>query len=185
MRNKILLQKKTDKERESEALLMKTNPSGSRRMSNGSTWTENQKAEDASKLSSKSESFMNKIKATFDLDLLKNSTYLNVSLGCSLYYVAESNFKLMMPFFLSDIGECVLLIANRNQRTVAKDVYYSPLMNKIFLCYKRTNISRLQVIRIAHKSMPMPHQNNIVGTSMIEKTNILATTLLGSYIDCS
>ncbi|KMQ88496.1 monocarboxylate transporter 12 [Lasius niger] len=109
------VEKKTDKERESEALLMKTNPSGSRRMSNGSTWTENQKAEDASKLSSKSESFMKKIKATFDLDLLKNSTYLNVSLGCSLYYVAESNFKLMMPFFLSDIDFKTIAIYRYSQ----------------------------------------------------------------------
>lgn len=86
---------------------MKTNPTGSRRMSNGSIWTKDQKTEDESKLSTKNESFMKKIKAIFDLDLLKNPTYLNVSLGCSLYYVAESNFKLMMPFFLSDIGECI------------------------------------------------------------------------------
>lgn len=102
------VEEKTDKERESEALLMKTNPTGSRRMSNGSTWTKDQTTEDESKLSSKNESFMKKITATFDLDLLKNSTYLNVSLGCSLFYVAESNFKLMTPFFLSDIGSSVI-----------------------------------------------------------------------------
>lgn len=100
---------------------MKTNSTG-RRMSNGSTWTKDQKTEDESKLSSKNESFMKKIKATFDLDLLKNPTYLNVSLGCSLYCVTESNFKLMIPFFLSDIGECILIL---NQYIIAKDVYYS------------------------------------------------------------
>lgn len=99
----LSIEEKTDKERESEVLLMKTNPTG-RRMSNGSTWIKDQKTEDESKVSSKNESFMKKIKATFDLDLLKNPTYLNVSLGCSLYCVTESNFKLMMPFFLSDIG---------------------------------------------------------------------------------
>lgn len=99
----VSIEKTPDKERENEALLMKTNSTG-RRMSNGSIWTKDQKMEDESKLSSKNESFIQKIKATFDLDLLKNSTYLNVSLGCSLYYVTESNFKLMMPFFLSDIG---------------------------------------------------------------------------------
>lgn len=98
-------EKKTNEERENETLLMKTNPSSSRRMSNRSILIEDRKAENDWKLSSKSESFMKKIKATFDLDLLKNFTYLNVSLGCSFFYVAESNYKLMMPFFLSDIGE--------------------------------------------------------------------------------
>lgn len=45
-----------------------------------------------------------RIKKTFDLDLLKDTVYLNVIVGTSLYYVAESNFKLMTPFFLSSIG---------------------------------------------------------------------------------
>lgn len=85
---------------------MKTNPSGSRRMSNGSTWTKNQNADEL-KTPSKTASFLKKIKATFDLDLLKDSVYLNVTLGCSIFYVAESNFKLLTPFFLSNIGELV------------------------------------------------------------------------------
>jgi len=101
---------------------MKTNPTG-RRMSNGSMWTKDQKMEDESKLSSKNESFIQKIKATFDLDLLKNFTYLNVSLGCSLYYVTESNFKLMMPFFLSDIGECILIL-NQYIKKAKEYIYY-------------------------------------------------------------
>lgn len=104
----LAVEKKTDKEQESEALLlMKINPE-SRRMSNGSTWLKDQKAVDESERSSKTESFMKKIKSTFDLDLLKNSTYLNVCLGCSLFYAAESNYKLMMPFFLSDIGSSMI-----------------------------------------------------------------------------
>lgn len=86
---------------------MKPYPDKTRRVSNGSMWTKDQNAEIES-TSHKKESFMNQIKTTFDLDLLKNSTYLNVTLGCSLYYVAESNFKLMTPFFLSDIGERIL-----------------------------------------------------------------------------
>lgn len=49
--------------------------------------------------------FLKKMKETFDLDLLKDSVYLNVIIGLSLYYVAESNFKLMTPFFLSSIGK--------------------------------------------------------------------------------
>lgn len=52
-----------------------------------------------------SNEFYTKIKETFDLDLLKDGVYLNVVIGLSLYYVAESNFKLMTPFFLSSIGK--------------------------------------------------------------------------------
>ncbi|XP_029173669.1 uncharacterized protein LOC114942459 [Nylanderia fulva] len=126
------VEEKTDKERENEALLMKTNPSGSRRMSNGAIWTEDQKAENEPKLSSKSESFMKKIKATFDLDLLKNSTYLNVSLGCSFYYVAESNYKLMMPFFLSDIGMTKAEVAFCLSLTAFVDIIARLLLPTIF-----------------------------------------------------
>lgn len=76
-------------------------------MSNGSTWTTKQNADDELKTPPKT-SFIKKINSTFDLDLLKNSLYLNVALGCSIFYVAESNFKLLTPFFLSNIGELVL-----------------------------------------------------------------------------
>lgn len=56
------------------------------------------------KKTSKNEYFK-KIKETFDLDLLKDAVYLNIVIGLSLYYVAESNFKLMTPFFLTSIGK--------------------------------------------------------------------------------
>lgn len=39
-----------------------------------------------------------------DLDLLKDSTYLNITLGLSLFWVAELHFKMVVPFFLSDLG---------------------------------------------------------------------------------
>lgn len=99
-----LVEIKTE-EQESDALLMKPNP-GERRLSNGSTWTKDQNV-DNELTSPQKKSFLNKIKTTFDLDLLKNYTYLNVTLGCSFFYVSESNFKLMTPFFLSSIGERV------------------------------------------------------------------------------
>lgn len=83
---------------------MKSVHTEARRMSNGSMWTKDQIA-DIETISPQKKSFMNKLKTCFDLDLLKNSIYLNVALGCSFFYVAESNYKLMTPFFLSDLGE--------------------------------------------------------------------------------
>ncbi|XP_011639056.1 monocarboxylate transporter 3-like [Pogonomyrmex barbatus] len=94
---------KSNEKQESDALLMKSNPDGTRRMSNGSMWTQDQNVENEP-VPFKTNSFIKKIKTIFDLDLFKNTTYLNVTLGCSFYYVSESNFKLMTPFFLSDIG---------------------------------------------------------------------------------
>lgn len=56
----------------------------------------------------KENELLRKIKETFDLDLFKDGVYLNIIVGLSLYYVAESNFKLMTPFFLSSIGKWFL-----------------------------------------------------------------------------
>ncbi|XP_024893812.1 uncharacterized protein LOC112468729 [Temnothorax curvispinosus] len=125
------VKKKPDKDREHEALLMKPNPSGARRMSNGSMWTKDQDTENGS-ISPKKESFMTKIKATFDLDLLKNFTYLNVVLGCSFVYVAESNFKLMTPFFLSDIGMTKAEVAFCLSLTAFTDILARLLLPTLF-----------------------------------------------------
>lgn len=117
-------------ERESDTLLTRPNPTEAR-MSNGSMWTVNQDAEDES-VSPKKESFTKKIKATFDLDLLKDSTYLNVSLGCSLFYVAESNFKLMTPFFLSNFGEGILNVQLKRNQYRSKGCLLSRKSSRMF-----------------------------------------------------
>lgn len=49
--------------------------------------------------------FFEKIKNFLGLDLLSNLTYLNIMIGLSLFYVADTNFKLFTPFLLSSIGE--------------------------------------------------------------------------------
>ncbi|XP_066146996.1 monocarboxylate transporter 5 isoform X1 [Euwallacea fornicatus] len=39
-----------------------------------------------------------------DFDLLQDPTYLNLVFGLSVFYVAEQNFKMVMPFFFKSIG---------------------------------------------------------------------------------
>ncbi|PNF41712.1 hypothetical protein B7P43_G03459 [Cryptotermes secundus] len=39
-----------------------------------------------------------------DLDLLKDLIYLNILFGLSIFYVAELNFRMIVPFFLNDLG---------------------------------------------------------------------------------
>lgn len=50
-------------------------------------------------------SLLKAISDFLDLELLKNSVYLNVIIGLSLFNVAETNFKLMTPFFLRSVGK--------------------------------------------------------------------------------
>ncbi|XP_070514174.1 monocarboxylate transporter 2-like isoform X2 [Cardiocondyla obscurior] len=128
----IQIEIKLDKGRESEALLMKpTSSTETRRMSNGSMWTKDQCKENEPILS-KTQLFLKELKTTFDLDLLKNSTYLNVALGCSFYYVAESNFKLMTPFFLSDIGMTKAEVAFCLSLTAFTDILARLLLPTLF-----------------------------------------------------
>ncbi|XP_073829701.1 monocarboxylate transporter 7-like [Musca autumnalis] len=52
----------------------------------------------------KKKSVMKKIVKFFDLDLLRDPTYINLSLGLTLINFAEINFAILTPFILSDFG---------------------------------------------------------------------------------
>ncbi|KAI4494860.1 hypothetical protein M0804_001061 [Polistes exclamans] len=110
--------KKTTEPKEKDALLQKTSTS-LRKVTNGTSHDNGDgrrrsetrvadskiiEIEDDDSKKKTTTTFFDKIMKTFDLDLLKDTVYLNVVVGTSLYYVAESNFKLMTPFFLSSIG---------------------------------------------------------------------------------
>ncbi|XP_032664228.1 uncharacterized protein LOC116840954 [Odontomachus brunneus] len=126
-------EKKSDEEREDKALLTEKSKIAGRRSSNGSFWTNEQDAttfESSSK--PKNKSFAKKLMETLDLDLLKDFTYLIISLGCALFYVAESNFKLMAPFFLSDIGMTKREVAFCLSLTAFADIIARLLLPTLF-----------------------------------------------------
>ncbi|XP_033324546.2 monocarboxylate transporter 2 [Megalopta genalis] len=97
---------------------------------------------DETKGEQKDESYFDKIKETLDLDLLKNGVYLNVIIGLSLYYVAESNFKLMTPFFLTSIGMSNLEVATCLSITAFTDILARILLPTIFdrLGFKKRSV---------------------------------------------
>lgn len=68
--------------------------------------SEKQKAKDEPKLSThpSHESYWKRVVHFMDLDLLKDPIYLNILFGLSTFYVAEVNFKMVVPFFLHDLG---------------------------------------------------------------------------------
>lgn len=45
-----------------------------------------------------------KFSALMDFDLLKDPSYLNILFGLSITYVAELNFKMVVPFFMANLG---------------------------------------------------------------------------------
>lgn len=49
-------------------------------------------------------SFLQRFLELMDVGLLKDITYLNILFGLSIFYVAEMNFKMITPFFLSNLG---------------------------------------------------------------------------------
>lgn len=68
--------------------------------------SEKQKVKDEPKLSThpSHESYWKRVVHFMDLDLLKDPIYLNILFGLSTFYVAEVNFKMVVPFFLHDLG---------------------------------------------------------------------------------
>ncbi|XP_012176466.1 monocarboxylate transporter 12 isoform X1 [Bombus terrestris] len=76
--------------------------------------------------------YLRKIKETFDLDLLKDGIYLNIVIGLSLYYVAESNFKLMTPFFLTSIRMSKAEVASCLSISAFTDILARLLLPTIF-----------------------------------------------------
>ncbi|XP_046432819.1 monocarboxylate transporter 1-like isoform X1 [Neodiprion fabricii] len=80
-----------------------------------------------------------KIIAFFDLDLLTNITYLNTVIGVGLFSLAESNFKMITPFFLASIGMVPGEIAFCLSLTAFADVVTRLTMPMIFGKLKLAN----------------------------------------------
>jgi hypothetical protein len=57
-----------------------------------------------------------------DLDLLKDHIYLNILFGLSIFYVAELNFRMIVPFFLNDLGYTKQDIAFFLSMTAVSDI---------------------------------------------------------------
>ncbi|XP_013118792.2 monocarboxylate transporter 9 [Stomoxys calcitrans] len=60
--------------------------------------------EDDEEEARKKMSFLMKIVVFFDLDLLRDITYLNLAMGLTLINFVEINFAILTPFILSDFG---------------------------------------------------------------------------------
>lgn len=70
-----------------------------------------------------------------DFDLLKEPAYLSILFEVSIFYVAEANFKMVVPFFLTDLGHsksdtafCLSLMAASD---IAARLILPPILDRI------------------------------------------------------
>lgn len=88
-----------------------------------------------------------KFSSLMDFDLLKDPTYLNILFGLSITYVAELNFKMVVPFFMANLGYSkretamalsVMAIADIVARVLVPPIYdrlsYSRRITLMFGC---------------------------------------------------
>lgn len=55
-------------------------------------------------MNKKKPGFWRRFITLMDVRLLKDGKFLNLLLGLSLFYVAEMNFKMIIPFFFANLG---------------------------------------------------------------------------------
>lgn len=82
---KALLQKRTDEEQRLEDEIIKA-------------------AEEAEELAKEKLTFRQKVVKFFDLDLLKDLTFVNLAMGMTIMMFGEMNFSVLTPFILSSYG---------------------------------------------------------------------------------
>jgi sugar phosphate permease len=92
-----------------------------------------------------------------DLDLLKDLIYLNILFGLSIFYVAELNFKMIVPFFLHDLGYTKQDTAFFLSMTAVSDILARAVLPPI--C-DRVKISRRTLFAIASIFLGLSRSGN-------------------------
>ena len=81
------------------------------------------------------QSFIKRFSSLMDVGILKDVIYLNILFGLSIFYVAEMNFKMVTPFFLSSMGypktEVATLLSISALTDIAARVFVPPICDKL------------------------------------------------------
>jgi len=122
--------------------------------------SETRKVKDESKLSThpSHNSYWKRVVHFMDLDLLKDPIYLNILFGLSVFYVAEVNFKMVVPFFLHDLGYTKQDIAFFLSMTAVSDIVARAVLPPI--C-DRLKITRRLIFVIAAIFLGLSRSGNL------------------------
>ncbi|XP_051176327.1 monocarboxylate transporter 1-like isoform X2 [Leptopilina boulardi] len=127
--NEPLLNENKEKTTTIQIPLETTNKNGSLKLNENLTTNH---YETRGELLNQKKSFVKKIKNFFGLHLLSDPTLLNIMIGVSLFYVAETNFKLFTPFFLFSVGMTKKEVAFCLSLTAFMDVLARLLLPTLF-----------------------------------------------------
>ncbi|GBP82419.1 Monocarboxylate transporter 4 [Eumeta japonica] len=94
----------------------------------------------------KKKSFVMKFIALMDLDLLKDWSFLNLLLGLSLFWSGELQFRMLTPFFISNLGYNKDDTAFCLSMTAITDILVRLILPPIF---DRTNITKKMVFFVS------------------------------------
>lgn len=92
------------------------------------------------------ESFVRRFISLMDLDLLKDWSYLNLLFGLSIFWVGELNFRMLTPFFISNMGYTKTETAFCLSVTAITDILVRLILPPIF---DKKNVSKKLVFFIS------------------------------------
>lgn len=108
------------------------------------------------KIVKKKKGFWKKFFKFMDFDLLLDLRYLNILFGISVTYVAEMNFKLVVPFFMADLGysksETALALSVMAMADIIARVIMPPINDRLSFSRRHTLIVGLVCVSIARSS---------------------------------
>ncbi|XP_030766459.1 uncharacterized protein LOC115890384 isoform X2 [Sitophilus oryzae] len=108
--------------------------------------------------------FWQKIVEFMDFDLLKDPIYLNLVFGLSVFYVAEQNFKMVMPFFFQSIGytkqDVALFLSVQAFTDVLARLILPPICDRLLISKRTLFMSGIFVLGICRSVLA--HQTEYV-----------------------
>lgn len=101
-------------------------------------------------------SFLQRFTALMDVGLLRDVIYLNILFGLSIFYVAEMNFKMVTPFFLSSLGfsktETAFFLSVSALTDIAARVIVPPIGDKLKIRKRLIFMTSLVFVAITRSS---------------------------------
>ncbi|CAH1399995.1 unnamed protein product [Nezara viridula] len=135
--NTLYIQEITDEESGKELVKLTDNSNGKERQKNN---TKNKLRKHTKSLKSSLSRFYN----FMDLDLLRDGVYLNILYSQSMLVVVEVNFKLILPFFLSDLGfthsETASVLSSMAVSDICCRLIVPPILDRVAVSRRATFI---------------------------------------------
>lgn len=101
-------------------------------------------------------SFLQRFTALMDVGLLRDVIYLNILFGLSIFYVAEMNFKMVTPFFLSSLGfskaETAYFLSVSALTDIAARIIVPPIGDKLRIRKRLLFMTSLVFVAITRSS---------------------------------